>query len=260
MTEYWLFDPSGNITALIPLPDETACDPSIAEAVMRAEPSCEQVGFVLPGAETCNAILQMAGGEFCGNASLCTGVLTAVRTGASVGSTIRLKIAVSGTSEPVSVILERKGEDFFSGNVVMPPVTEIRNVHFPDHEAAPVPVVIMPGISHAIVPESFGMEQAEAVIRDWCSVLDAPALGIMLTDATFTRLTPLVYVPAVRTLYRENSCASGTAALGALLAYRRQSLCAFSLVEPGGTLSVSATPDGSVTLGNTIRVLRRSCI
>lgn len=260
MTEYWLFDPSGNITALIPLPDEASCDPAIAETVMRAEPSCEQAGFVLPGQGNSTVRLQMAGGEFCGNASLCTAALTAVRTGIPVGSPFRLRITVSGTAEPVSVSLERKDVSFFTGTVDMPPVIGIRKVRFPGAESESVYVVIMPGISHAIVPESFGLDRAEAVIRDWCSMLNAPAMGILLTDESFSRMTPLVYVPAVNTLYRENSCASGTAAVGALLASRRQSPACFTIEEPGGTLGVSAEPDGSVTLSNTVRLLRRSCI
>ncbi len=259
MTEYWLFDPSGNITALIPLLEGGACDPAIAEAVMQAEPSCEQAGFVLPGFAGFDARLQMAGGEFCGNAALCTAALTAIRAGVSIGDPICLRIAVSGADDLVGVTLEHCGEDFFSGAVAMPPVKEIREVSLPGSNN-PVPVVFMPGICHAILPESFGLERAESVIRDWCSALNAEAMGIMLTDLSLTRLTPLVYVPAVQTLFRENSCASGTAAAGALLASRRQSTVSLRLEEPGGVLSVAAEPGGAVTLTNTVRLVRRAFI
>lgn len=259
MTEYWLFDPSGNITALIPMPDDTPYNPSAAEAVMRAEPSCEQAGFVLSGPAQCDARLEMAGGEFCGNASLCTAALIALRTDVPVGATVRLRIAVSGTEDPVSVSLERQEESFFKGSIVMPPVTEIRDILLPGQEF-PLPVVFMPGIAHTIVPETFGLGRAEAVIREWCAALNVPAMGIQLADPAFTRLTPLVYVPAARTLYRENSCASGTAAAGALLAYRQQSGVSLCFKEPGGTLFVTADPDGSVTLRNTVRLLRQAFI
>lgn len=259
MTEYWLFDPSGNITALIPLPDDTPCDPSAAEAVMRAEPSCEQAGFVLSGPAQCDARLEMAGGEFCGNASLCTAALTALRTGVPVGDTVRLRIAASGAESPVSVSLERREEFFFTGSIAMPPVTEIRDVLLPGQES-PLPVVFMPGIAHTIVPEAFGLGRAEAFVRDWCAALNVPAMGILLTDSAFTRLTPLVYVPAVHTLYRENSCASGSAAAGALMASRQQSEVSLCFTEPGGTLFVTACPDGSVTLRNTVRLLRQAFI
>ena len=126
MTEYWLFDPSGNITALIPVPEEGACSPAAAEAVMNTESVCEQVGFVLPGTDLCDARLRMAGGEFCGNAALCTAALTAVASGVPVGSTVRLRIAVSGADEPVSVALDRREDGFFTGSVIMPPVTEVK--------------------------------------------------------------------------------------------------------------------------------------
>ena len=260
MTEYWLFDPAGNITALIPVPEEGACSPADAEAVMKTEPICEQVGFVLPGTGLCDARLRMAGGEFCGNATLCTAAMTAVASGVPVGSSVRLQIAVSGADEPVAVALDRQEDDFFTGSVVMPPVTEIREILLPGPVPSPVPVVIMPGICHAFLPEAFGLVRAESVIRDWCAELNADAMGVMLTDPAFTRLTPLVYVPAVQTLFRENSCASGTAAVGALLASRRRSSVFLRLAEPGGTLSVTAEPGGSVTLENTVRLIRRAAI
>ena len=260
MKDYWLFDPSGNVTALIPEEKESECDPAFAEAVMRAEPSCEQAGFVLPGAGLSDAKLHMAGGEFCGNAALCTAALTAVRSGLPIGDTVRLRIAVSGADDPVSVTLDRCGNDRFTGTVVMPPVTEIVEISLPGAAFGPVPVVIMPGICHAFLPESFGPDRAESVIRDWCADLHADAMGVMLTDPDFTRLTPLVYVPAVRTLFRENSCASGTAAAGALLSFRRKAAVSLSLEEPGGILSVSAEPGGDVVLSNSVRLMRRAFI
>jgi len=260
MTEYWLFDPSGNVTALIPLETGAPCDPSAAEAVMRAEPTCEQAGFVLRGNGLSDARLQMAGGEFCGNAALCTAALTAIGSGLPVGDTVRLRIAVSGAVDPVAVSLTRCEVDFFTGSVVMPPVTEIRETPLSGPIPGPVPVVIMPGICHAFLPESFGLDRAESVIRDWCAELNADAMGVMLTDSAFTKLTPLVYVPAVRTLFRENSCASGTAAAGALLAFQRKSAVSMRLAEPGGTLAVTAEPGGAVTLENTVRLIRRAAI
>ena len=260
MTEYWLFDPSGNVTALIPARSETDCDPALAETVMRAEPTCEQAGFVLPETALWDARLRMAGGEFCGNASLCTAALTAIGGNVPVGETVRLRISVSGADGPVAVTLQRREENLFAGSVAMPRVTEIREVRLPGTGADPVPVVVMPGITHAVVPESFGVEKAEAVVRDWCAALEAPAMGVMLVDPSFTRLTPLVYVPAARTLFRENSCASGTAAAGAYLAFRGKVPLSLSLTEPGGTLTVSADPDGSVILRNTVRLVRRACV
>ena len=260
MTDYWLFDPAGNVTALIPLADAAACDTAVAQAVMEAEPTCEQAGFVLPGTGRCDARLQMAGGEFCGNASLCTAALTALTGGLSVGGSAQLRIAVSGAGEPVSVTVKRRSEDLFSGSVVMPPVTEIREISLPGADLPAVPVVIMPGICHAFLPESFGTDRAGSVIRGWCEALNADAMGVMLTDPDFTRLTPLVYVPAVGTLFRENSCASGTAAFGALLAARRRSAVELRLREPGGILSVTAEPDGPVVLCNTVRLVRRAGI
>ena len=81
---YSILDPNGNITALVESrvsPDE---QPSLAAEIMRLHPEVEQVGFVrfrdgnsVP--DGVHAELRMAGGEFCGNASLCAAALYLLR-------------------------------------------------------------------------------------------------------------------------------------------------------------------------------------
>ena len=64
---YRIFDPTGNVTALVEDAVEPALQPEAAAEIMRVHPEVEQVGFVsLNGALPS---LRMAGGEFCGNAS-----------------------------------------------------------------------------------------------------------------------------------------------------------------------------------------------
>ena len=75
---YCIFDPTGNITALVETEVPVAEQPAAASAVMEKHPEVEQVGFVRL-LEAAAAELRMAGGEFCGNATMCTAALYAIR-------------------------------------------------------------------------------------------------------------------------------------------------------------------------------------
>jgi len=252
--EYYLFDPSGNITALLPVGRRSECSVEAANRIMEGEPTCEQAGFVLPGEDGCDVTLEMAGGEFCGNASLCTAALFAMERGLAVGEHCSVVLKASGAGEPIEITMTRTNSGF-DGTVSMPRIERIRQIALPGAEE-PISVAFSQGITHAIVPEQFGMERAEACIRSWCGELKAEAMGIMLVDEASGRLTPLVYVPGSDTLFREHSCASGTAAAGAYLAERAGCELDKSFQEPGGVLSVLALPNGCVTLRNTVRLLR----
>ena len=75
-------------------------------------------------------------------------------------------------------------------------------------------------------------------MRSFCETLGADGLGLMFLDGNGTqyRMTPLVYVPGSGTCFWENSCASGSAAVGMYLAAKTGSAAELSLSEPGGTL------------------------
>ena len=64
------------------------------------------------------------------------------------------------------------------------------------------------------------------------------------------RLTPLVFVPAVDTLFWENSCASGTAAIGAWLQKRKGVRVEASFSQPAGVLRVEADGETLILRGS----------
>ena len=76
-------------------------------------------------------------------------------------------------------------------------------------------------------------------------------------------LTPLVYVPEAGTLVWENSCASGTSAVGVwaasvqkrgnMKAGSQEKAIKMTLQEPGGILSVEVSPSGEIRLTGTVR-------
>ena len=223
---YCLLDPTGNITALVE--SEVGKDRriSIAARIMCIHPEVEQVGFMsetAPGDRDVRASLHMAGGEFCGNATMCAAALQLIRETEAAGCSPEdiaaiaelsdqrpadlaeeigtnrggrpwssYALRVSGAVEPVRVRLRHDGSDCFSAGVHMPPAISVEMAVLDDGKArTEVPMVRMEGISHLIIEENSPFfylkterEAAQRTIRDWCGRLSADGLGLMFLEQT----------------------------------------------------------------------------
>ena len=279
-----ILDPTGNITALVEGDVPVSRQPETAARIMRLRPETEQVGFVrMRGAdhaeesaqdtegqnETLNSGIQvrlrMAGGEFCGNASMSAAALYRYRTGgaypAGSDTWASVSLAVSGAAEPVEVRLREipAAGPAWSARVKMPKASGIEP--FED-----MTLVRMQGISHMIIEEGsrfFHLKNdksaAEAAVREWCGRLSADGLGLMFLEraeaAQRWKMTPLVFVPGSGTVFWENSCASGTAATGMCFSARSGKREELALQEPGGELQVFSDPaTGETWLSGTVRL------
>ena len=269
---YSILDPTGNITALVEGMPDVEKRPEIASELMRRHPEVEQVGFVrsaAPGAPV-RAELCMAGGEFCGNASMCAAALTLLREGAAdADETVLLR--VSGASAPVTVRLCPEGANAFRTEVRMPPALSIGETELRFGAlCAVLPLIRMEGISHLIVEPSspfFALlsdrAAAEQAVRDFCDALVADGLGMLFLEQGGPALcmTPLVYIPGSGTVFWENSCASGSSAVGMLLAARSGVQTELELSEPGGTLHVKSDPaSGETWLCGSVRLTAQSSL
>ncbi len=127
---YCLFDPTGNITALVESAVEVPDQPAVAAGIMCRHPEVEQVGFLSLPAFPALPFLRMAGGEFCGNASMCAAALTALRRGMKPGTGSSLLLRVSGALRPVAVCLQEEGEGCWSASVTMPPARSVEEQAF----------------------------------------------------------------------------------------------------------------------------------
>ena len=322
---YSILDPTGNITALVESPIDISCQPEVAARIMVRHPRVEQVGFVRyygdireseaagsgedPEVILTNrrdgiqAELRMAGGEFCGNASMSTAALYLIRhmqAGAKTGYhtadsagpdknlPVLVRLRVSGAKDIVEVNLQNGGQDNYYADILMPPALSIEDKDFSyGCLKGQLPLVRMGGISHIIVGTQSvfsGLLQdrkaAEEAVRKWCSELETEGLGLMFADYTgagdWTQghsreasvckagkneaekisLVPLVYIPAGDTIFWENSCASGSCAVGMYLTKKRQLAVDITLDEPGGCLHVkSDIQTGSIHLGGRVRLL-----
>ena len=262
--KYSIWDPTGNITALVETQTSIEQQPEVAARIMACHPEVEQVGFVSEGLLP---RLRMAGGEFCGNASMCAAAWSALRRGEDSGSS-EVSLEVSGAALPILIRLEHvpsDGEVEFRASILMPRASgvELAKLEANGIEAI-VPVVKMQGISH-IVLDGFSpfarlvdcRPDAERLVRAWCVQLGFDGLGLMFLQGSGSErnLTPLVYVPGSDTVFWEHSCASGSAAVGMYVAMQSGREQSLSLKEPGGVLCVQSNHKGETWLhGRTHRI------
>ena len=247
--EYCVLDPTGNITILVTTPVPVVLQPRIAAELMRIIPESEQVGF-LSYDDTCDISLRMAGGEFCGNASMCAAVYAAAKAGVMKSEIV---LRVSGSQEPIGAEVEEMSDGSWTGTVNMPRPEKIERMVLPG--AGNVPVVCFEGIHHVILEEKIEEAQAEEYARMWCRELAADAIGLMFFNRENAKLTPLVYVPSADTICWENSCASGTTAVGVFLAADSGTPVRMTLWQPGGGLTVEVSEDGAPRLTGHVRIL-----
>ena len=92
---YVLMDPTGNRTLLVDTPVPVEEQPSVAAKLMEQEPTAEQTGF-LTFSDSSGLSLRMAGGEFCGNATMSAAVYHSIRTGTADD---RMTVNVSGAPD-----------------------------------------------------------------------------------------------------------------------------------------------------------------
>lgn len=265
---YSIFDPTGNITALV----ETQTDPEqrrmIADRIMDVHPEVEQVGFVRfadRDADPFDTELQMAGGEFCGNASMCAAAFFQLRHSRNPAEG-KVRLRVSGTPNPVNVSLQQQNDESFYASIHMPAAAGISYIEFRFNKITSVlPVVRMEGITHVIIQMDspfWSMKTnhaaAEQTVAVWCKELAADGLGLMFLEINGDdhELTPLVYIPGSGTTFWENSCASGGTAVGIYLASKAVSPVRISLREPGGRHFVDSDPiTGKTILSGMVRLV-----
>ena len=266
--EYTIFDPTGNITILVESDIEPACQPQVAANLLQRHPEAEQVGFVYPDATgEADLCLRMAGGEFCGNASMCAAVLYRLRQkdNPEVSPAGCVRLRVSGADRLVEVRLKALGEETYQGELDLPPALEARRLQWETEEGwVSLPVVSMEGISHCIISKESPLytllgekDRAEETVKKMCRMLSAEAMGLIFLaeeEEGKYALTPLVYVPGSDTLYWEHSCGSGSCAAAWYLTQEGKAAGRISFRQPGGVLAAEVLPEKSgICLSGTVR-------
>lgn len=228
-------DPAGNITLYVLDPVPAGQRASLAARLMELPGlGIEQVGFRCPPSPGCDGHMEMAGGEFCGNATRAYGQLIA----REMGGAGRVRLEVSGCDHPVTVLTDLAAG---TAQAEMPLPQYAKNVEV---EGGGGVLVHLGGIAHLVVkevePTLDFFEKAEPLLRD---IPGLDAYGVIFLNGG--RMTPLVKVPAAGSLVWEGSCGSGT-----LAAAVAQSLNApdgrfvRDYVQPAGTVQAGVVREG----------------
>lgn len=207
--------PGGNDTALFKgVIREPNLRKSLNDLIMGLYPNVEQVGFIDLSEEP---ELLMAGGEFCGNATRSTSWLTLE------GKEGETSIKTSGVERKLFAGVNTQGEAFSQ----MPFYKESDRVQ-QDPENNKSFIVELEGITQYVTfdTEPILYKNEEEIKTIAKKVLEAkgltddPAAGVIYSQKTDKgwEIKPVVYVKEIDTLFYETGCASGTTALGMVLA------------------------------------------
>lgn len=246
--------PTQNMTILVTSPVDRQYQADVAKKIMAYDSvHAEQVGFVeKPDSPKAAARLQMAGGEFCGNASLSLCAWLVWNGTVECPGQCTVPIEVSGANELLHCKITQK-DGFFLGKMNMPVPQAIKNFDIEiDGTGYKLPVVYLPGISHLIAETGkIKMEKrlfAEKLMERCNFFTKEDAFGIMFYDKAACAIEPFVYVKTVGTQIWERGCGSGSVALGAYLADISGGSITADIKQPGGIITVEVIADnGKIT-------------
>ncbi|NBI69287.1 hypothetical protein D1646_21410 [Pseudoflavonifractor sp. 60] len=197
-------NPAGNITLFVLDPVDKEQRGALAARLMALPGSdVEQVGFVCPPLQGGMARMEMAGGEFCGNASRAFGMLTARER----GGLSQVRVEVSGCEHPVTVDVD------WAAGTAQTQMPLPRSVRRETVDGCPCVLVDLGGIAHLvaedIAPGLDFFRRSEPLLA---GIPGLDAYGVIFLDSQKGTMTPLVKVPDAGSLVWEGSCGSGSLA------------------------------------------------
>lgn len=234
-------NPAGNITLFVLDPVPKAQRAALAGQLMEIkELHGEQVGFLCAPEEGCVGRMEMAGGEFCGNATRAFGMLMAKEN----GGLKQVRVEVSGCDHPVTVDVDLEAG---TARSEMPLPLWVKEVQA---GGAVGKLVHLGGIAHLVVenvtPSRDFFDQVEPVFQD---IAGLDAYGVIFLEPESGKMTPLVKVPAANTLVWEGSCGSGSLACAVAQSEGlSEGEFARDYIQPAGVVRATAVQkDGAVT-------------
>lgn len=243
--------PCRNTTVFVEDEAPLSARPEIARHAMDSEVlAAEQVGFLTrpEGAESVLRV-EMAGGEFCGNASLSVGALAVSRGLCAAGKPFFVEC--SGAARPLRVSAEPVSSGRWRGTVEISSEAKISEEELSaagvDYRGA---VVELPGICHFCVEaEPFPKETYDELLGLLTARITAEAYGIIPYRETGEgrySIRPYVAVPAAKSYVFEQACGSGSLALGRWLA-KSEGRARIEVSQPGGTIRVEIGESASIS-------------
>lgn len=232
---YTIFRPAGNNTALVDrVVTNSGLRKQINDAIQRENPMVEQVGFI--NNKKGKYQLQMAGNEFCGNATRCAAYFFLQ------GKVGEVTISVSGAKRKLKAGIDNRKNTWTQIPVYSSP-NKIQKTNIGQ-------IVKMEGITHVVVNQknkTLNRQQtknkAKKILEryDFLNTVEASGVIFVTRLGQNIEIEPVVWVKNIKTLYYETACASGTAAVGLVETLsRKKSIKNMEILQPSGMfISVS---------------------
>ena len=239
--EFIKTSPAQNTTVIITSDCPKSYYPIVANKAMSYDYlHAEQVGFIVPPSRKDSVIaLEMAGGEFCGNATLSAAAYVIYK-----GLTDKevFYIDSSGAAEPIRCKVAKVGDYCYSASCTMPSAKGIDEAKFNlPNKTVEGYIVEFDGISHFVLEAEDDFEEYLELIQSLKEVVDADAIGIIpyskVQDGRY-KIKPFVHVRAINSNVFERGCGSGSLALGIYLNKIRGVSTDIEVLQPGGTIRV----------------------
>lgn len=222
--------PAGNITIFVldEVPQEKRAE--IAKEILaKKELAAEQVAF-----RTGKNRIDMAGGEFCGNASRSFGMLLARERG--IRGRAEMEIEISGCDEKVRVYVDTES---LEAAAEMPLPKSVSDRYVGNVRGT---LVNLGGIAHFVTDEAeaslefFG--KAESLFDEFPGI---EAYGVIFVEKNGRRIRPLIRVPAADSLVWEGSCGSGSIACAVARSIGHEGKYSENYIQPEGEITATVT-------------------
>lgn len=241
---YVICIPGGNDTALVYGSDYTQEQKKrINDAIMHKHSNVEQVGFV---DLTKEPELQMAGGEFCGNAT---------RSAANLylhGDEGSLQIVVNGSDVINAGVDDKKNAwceiPLYYGD---DQITQKEEGIYIVKMNGMISVVIQEDVAAKYITSDKDLQKQIGMdfIRKY-ELEFSEAVGVMLCESVegTMKINPVVWVKSIDTLFNETACGSGTTAVAMVKAFLEGTSQSLDVIQPSGmTITANITVgDGKI--------------
>jgi diaminopimelate epimerase len=240
--EWIRVNPAGNITCLVTTKVARELYMEVANQLLSLPgQDFEQVGFIID-----DKTMEMAGLEFCGNASRAFALWSAKKLG--LQGQHNVFVSVSGIEKPLEVFVDTQSN--FT-RAFMPLPEKIELISEGTIMACPQMLKVdLGGIMHFVVLDLPYSDSIFHLIKDFgMSHFQPPALGVMFVDSGTFNMVPIVYVKEVDTIYHEGSCGSGT--LAALISLEEklglgEEVFHCNLTQPRGEIGGTLYKNGNI--------------
>ncbi|ELK43393.1 hypothetical protein D478_03749 [Brevibacillus agri BAB-2500] len=259
------FNPTQNMTILVKTKHPAEEYQRIASRMMSYDSvHAEQVGFIeQPDQRGASAHLQMAGGEFCGNACMALASWIARENGLGQDEWTEISLGASGAEQLVHCRVNRIADEYYCQVAMpVPHKLEQRAIAHEGREWS-LGLVQYRDFLHVVIEVGRAHEELRRSAASLAKRLGAESassmIGILLYKPETHELAPLIYVPQLDSMIWERGCGSGTASVGAYLAWKQQKDAAAEIRQPGGSIHVAASWQGeeikSLQIGGSVGIV-----